>query len=400
MATPKHMHDAIRNALRFVAGGCTLPQTRAVKEILTGLLRHSTPVLNHLNAEASIRVGKQSERHRRHLGNIDITERVEERIFRALPEVTEDTVISYDLGDIAKPHAKKMEGMSGIFDGSERKPSRGYALHGVSILNQPVVLEVHDANAKTLNQTRLAIIDRVLQRIGRKGIWVFDRQNDDGQLFAALSGRRLRFVIRLRKNRLLVRCPSNKLSSTGIVQAVEEFPPGVYDVRLPRQRRTYVLVVYEHHEHNDPIRVLVRGVDVTIAEGIIDTYLTRWEIENLYRQMKHRFNLENVRVLSLRKLTNLLALIRLATSICNGAFAELVEEEGPSTTSFELSMTFKAFCHRRCLTRNRFAFTSFLSTVAPECRPREREANPLQRSLFPRRVLRVWERETAEMGVS
>lgn len=394
MATPKHMHDAIRNTLRFVTGGCTLPQTRAVKEILTGLLRHNTPILNHLNAGASTRVGKQSERHRRHLETIDVTGKIEERIFRTLPAMEDDTVIAYDLGDIAKPHARKMEGMSGIFDGSERKPSRGYAIHGVSILNQPVVMEVHDANAKTLNQTRLSVIDRVRRKIGRKGIWVFDRQNDDEKLFAALSGRKQRFVIRLKKNRIL------RHGHSGMFQKVEHYLPGVYDVRVPGQRRRYTLVVFQHIEHHDPIRVLVRGVAVDTAEEIIDTYLVRWEIENLYKQMKHRFNLEKVRVLSLRKLKNLLALIQLATSICNGAFAEMVEEETQSTTSFELSVTFKAFCHRRCLTENRFAFTSFLSCCAPSLRAREQGGNPLQPSLFPRRMIRVWERETAEMGVS
>lgn len=394
MQTPKHIHDAVRNALRSVADGCTLPQTRAMKEILTGLLRHNTPILNHINTGAPIRVGKQSERHRRHLENIDVTGKIEERIFRTLPAIGHDTVIAYDLGDIAKPHARKMEGVSGIFDGSERKPSRGYAIHGVAILNQPVVMEVHDANAKTLNQTRLAVIDRVRRKIGRRGIWVYDRGNDDEKLFAALSSRKLRFVIRLKKNRIL------RHRRSGMFQKVEHFLPGVYDVRVPGQRWRYTLVVFQHIEHHDPIRVLVRGVAVETAEEIIETYLVRWEIENLYKQMKNRFHLEQVRVLSLRKLKNLLALIQLATSICNGSFAELVEEEGQSTTSFELSVTFKAFCHRRCLTSNRFAFTSFLSDCAPSLRPRERECNPLQPSLFSRSVIRAWKWEAAETGVS
>lgn len=395
MRTPKYIHDAIRSALRCVAQDITLPQTRAVKEILLGLFTHSTPILNELNRDATIRVGKQSERHRRHLGNIDLARTIEERIFRTLPAMEDDDVISYDLGDIAKPRARKMEGLSGIFDGSERKPSRGYALHGVSALNQPLILEVHDANAKTLNQTRLAIIDRVRRQIGNKGIWVFDRQNDDEKLFAALAGRKLRFVIRLRKNRLLVHRPS------GIVQTVGEFLPGIYDVRLPRQRRKYVLVVYKHHAHNDPIRVLVRDVIVNAAAEIIDVYLVRWEIENLYRQMKEKFQLEKVRVLSLRTLKNLLALIQLATSISNTVFAKMVEKENASSTAtFELSVTFQAFCHHRALTQNRFAFTSFLSTVAPELRARDHTINPIQRSLFPRRVIRAWDREPAEMGVS
>ena len=395
MPTPKHIHDAIRNAVRSISSTLTVPQVKAVQAILIGLLKDSTTILNHLNRATDIRIGKQSERYRRHLENIDITHAVEERIFRTLPPVREDTVIAYDLGDIAKPYAKVMEGVHDIFDGSERRGSRGYELHGVSIHNQPVVTEIHDAQRKTLNQVREEVIDTVTKKVGTQGIWVYDRGNDDKKLFASNVRRKLRFVIRLKKNRKLIHHQS------GMKQAVEEFLPGIYDVRVPGQRWIYTLVVYKHIEEKAPIRVLVRGVQVRKAKDIIDTYLLRWDIENLYKQMKEKFGLEQIRLLSLKKVKNLLALIRLATSISNHAFAELVEEETEeqSTATFELSMTFKAFCHRRCLTKNRFAFTSFLKEHAPALHPRERTTNPLQRSLFSRRVLRVWERETAEMGV-
>ena len=392
MPTPKHIHDAVRNAVRSLSFALTKPQTKAVQELLVGLLKDSTTVLNHLNRATSVRIGKQSERYRRHLENIDITHAVEERIFRTLPPLKKNTVIAYDLGDIAKPHAKKMEGVHDIFDGSERRISRGYELHGVSIRNQPVVTEIHDAERKTLNQVREEIIDRVTKKVGTQGIWVYDRGNDDKKLFSSNVRRKLRFVIRLKKNRKFIHHPS------GMKQAVEDFLPGVYDVRVPGQRWIYTLVVYEHLEEKTPIRVLVRGVKVRKAKKIIDTYLLRWDIENLYKQMKGKFGLEKIRLLSLKKVRNLLALIRLATSISNRAFAELVEEES-STAAFELSVTFKAFCHHRCLTRNRFAFTSFLKEHTPTLHPRERQKNSFQRSLFPRRLIRVWEREAAEMGV-
>jgi hypothetical protein len=391
------MHDAVRNALRAVGKHLTTPQARAVKEILVGLLRHSTSILNHLNTETAIRVGKQAERYRRHLGNIDIAPHVEEHIFRTLPEVEDDTIIAYDLGDIAKPHARVMEGVHPIFDGSERKVSRGYELHGVSIHQQPVVMELHDADAKFLPQVRREIIDRITERIGTKGIWVYDRGNDDEKLFAAHVRRKQRFIIRLKKNRKLRHVRS------GMMQRVEDFLPGVYDVRVPKHRWKYTLVIHEHMEEGqkqEPIRVLVRGVEVKKAEKIVETYLRRWDIENLYQQMKRKFGLEEMRLLSLTKVRNLLALIQLATSISNKAFGEMVEESAEeSTATFELSATFKAFCHQRCLTRNRFAFTSFLREHAPMLRPREREGNPFQQSLLPRQEIRRLQRETAEMGV-
>ncbi len=184
-----------------------------------------------------------------------------------------------------------------------------------------------------------------------------------------------------------------------MTQRVEDFLPGIYDVRVSGQLYRYTLVVYKHHKHNDSIRVLVRGVEVKTAEDIIETYLVRWDIENLYKQMKEKFQMEKIRLLSLKKLRNLLALIQLATSISNTAFAEMTEQTENMEAHFELSVTFSAFCHHRSLTRNRFAFTSFLSEYAPSFQPRRREGNPLQRSLLPRREIRRLERESVEMGV-
>ena len=294
-----------------------------MKELLVGLLRNSTSILNRLNTETEISIGKQSERYRRHLGNIDLVSRVEQHIFRALPEMGDDTVIAYDLGDIAKPHARVMQGVHPIFDGSERKISRGYELHGVSIFNQPVVMELHDAGAKFLPQVREEIIDRITERVGTKGIWVYDRGNDDEKLFVAHIRRKQRFIIRLKKNRKLRHVRS------GMTQKVEDFLPGIYDVRVPQHRWKYTLVAAEHigeDQEQEPIRVPVRGVKVRKAEEIIEAYLRRWDIENLYKQMKGKFGLEEMRLLSLTKVKNLPALIQLATGISNSAFAEMTEE--------------------------------------------------------------------------
>ena len=59
---------------------------------------------------------------------------------------------------IAKPSAKKREGLSRVFDGSERKSTKGCVMHGVSIHQQPVVMDLHNAERKTLNQTKLDIV--------------------------------------------------------------------------------------------------------------------------------------------------------------------------------------------------------------------------------------------------
>jgi hypothetical protein len=350
---------------------------------LYALFREGTTIINHLvHTDKKVNVGKQAERYRRHLENINVSFEVEKRIWRTLSEIDDDTVIAYDLGDIAKPSAKKMEGFHDIFDGSERKWSTGYTTHGVSIHNQPVVFRIHDHNAHTLNQTRLSIIDDLIGKFGTKGIWTLDRQNDDRKLFTALSERKARFIIRLKKNRNLI------WKDTGEVIRAEAFPIGRYEVVIPDTKEEYTLVVHQKYNHLPPIRVITNVKDKKKTEEVIETYLERWDMENLYKQMKTKYDLESVRLLSLKKITNLIAIVQLATSINNLSFDRSQKEEEQKSA---ITLAFKQHCSFRCLTPNRFSFGSFLSTIVPPpLIPKKRPTNQIS--------LLSW-RQVGKMGV-
>lgn len=379
MAQSTILHNLIRNDLRAITSSCTLPQTRAIKDVLLSVMKQGTAIVQHLGTKTTMRMGKQAERFRRHLENVDLSEAVEKRITKVLSTINEDTVICYDLSDIAKPTAKKMEGLSRVFDGSERKSTKGYVIHGVSIHNQPVVMELHDSNKHTLNQTRLAIVKRLMKKTGTKGIWVWDRGNDDQKLFSDLSEEELRFVVRLTTKRKVIH------KRSGMKVGIADFLPGIYQIIIPATNEEYTLVVHQHHEKLQPIRVLT-NVEVTEAEEIIKTYLVRWDVENLFKQMKRKFNLESIRMLTLNKIKNMLALIQLATSISNRAFEKMQEKE-----TNELTHAFKKYCYHYCLHENRFSFTSFVSTVVP--------AIPLPKKVAsPQLSLLSW-RELGKLGV-
>lgn len=73
-----------------------------------------------------------------------------------------------------------------------------------------------------------------------------------------------------------------------ILPEVEDFLPGIYDVRVPTHRWKYTLVVHEHIEEDqkqEPLRVLVRGVKVKIIEKYLRSLLPRREIRRLEREM-------------------------------------------------------------------------------------------------------------------
>src|SRR3989304_2654512 len=116
MAASSPLNNTIRNILRGITKDCTLPQKKVVKELFLSLMREGTTIVNHLaDTEKKVRVGKQAERYRRHLENVDLPFVIEDKIGRTLPQMENDTVIAYDLSDIAKPHARTMEGMAPIF---------------------------------------------------------------------------------------------------------------------------------------------------------------------------------------------------------------------------------------------------------------------------------------------
>ena len=255
----KYIADSIRNNSRFIISELTKPQSKAVSEIIRGLFVKNTPILRHLAQDDSILTKKQAEKYSHHLGNINIKDRVDDFAFKqARKTVKNKTIIAYDLTDISKESSKKMENISRVFDGSKRKTTNGFLLHGVGINNHLVKLEVHDSDAKTLNQTRRKIVDELSEKLDKQGIWVFDRGNDDKQFFKYLrQTTKVQFIARVKLNRQVV------IKETGVKIQVKNLKPGKYKVYLMNFHNThvdtnfeYTLVIQKHLQNKPPIRLI------------------------------------------------------------------------------------------------------------------------------------------------
>ena len=180
----KYIQDTIRNNSRALLAGLTKPQQKTVSEVVRGLFTAGKPILRAMAQDGNKSAKKQGEKYAYHLNNINITEKVNEcAIRKTKQEMKKHTIIAYDLTDISKESAKKMENLRRVFDGSKRQVSNGYELHGVGVNNVMVRLEVHDDNQYTRNQVRRSIVESISGELNKKGIWVFDRGNDDRQFF-------------------------------------------------------------------------------------------------------------------------------------------------------------------------------------------------------------------------
>ena len=115
----KYIQDFIRNNSRSIFYGLTRPQKKAITEVIRGFFTAGTPILRHLAQDPNKTAKKQGEKYSYHLGKVDLKEKVEEfSVKKAKGEVRKNTIIAYDLTDIAKEAAKKMAKIQKLLQGA------------------------------------------------------------------------------------------------------------------------------------------------------------------------------------------------------------------------------------------------------------------------------------------
>lgn len=384
----KYIQDFIRNNSRYLLSDCTLPQKKAISEIIRGLFTAGTPVLRHLVQSERKTAKKQAEKYSNHLGGVDLREKVEEfALKKARAEVKTNTIIAYDLTDINKECSKKMEKLSRVFDGSRRESADGFLLHGVGVNGLLLKLEPHDHERLTLNTVRKEAVKQISKAFGGKGIWAFDRGNDGKMFFRDLRQElKVQFIARLRTNRTVV------MKQTGALFALEEIPVGQHAVYLLDEhnnrvdtKNEYLLVISKHLEGKRPIMLLCNLKDSYSSEQIVSMYLERWGIENTFKRAKQKFNLEKIRVLSHKKFVNLIALIQFAINVCTITFFA-VQKFTHSLISGAL-FCYQKFMKRSSLTMNMDSFISFLQESLKPLILRPPSPLLTQQSLLSRRQL-------------
>jgi hypothetical protein len=383
----KYIQDSLRNNLRPIISSLSLPQQRAVTEMVRGLFTAQRPILRAMAQYQDISVKKQADKYTHHLGNINIKQSVDDLALRkARKQLTKDTIIAYDLTDIEKEDAKKMEGLHGTWDGSKKKPSQGYMVHGVGMNSLLLKLQAHEADEKTLPQVRAEIMAELIPKLDGKGIWVYDRGNDSNQLLYDLRQYEdVRFILRIKENRRVV------MKKSGVIINVQDLLPGVYEVylfdrhgkKVDQEIGIITLVIHKHLEHKEPIRLVTNlqwkryGV-----ENIVAMYLDRWGIENTFKRAKTKFNLEDIRVLSWQKFVNLISMIQFALLVCSTTFLGI--QKSTNQLIIGVIMLYHRFLKQRCLTSNLDSFITYLQFSLKTFQQRPKKLPSVQVSLFTR----------------
>jgi hypothetical protein len=255
--------------------------------------------------------------------------------------VHEDTLLILDVSDLSKRYAKKMEYLSTVRDGSTGELSKGYWLYIVTACERgkarvmPLYKSLGSAAAPDFgseNEQILNAVDMVRAHTGDRGIWVMDRGGDREKLFWPLLERSARFIVRLRGDRFLCfRGGMREALRVGMgcrmlytdtvvrekdgVEKVYTVSYGYRPVRLPDRKEELNLVVVRGLGEK-PLLLLTslpmrRNREVLWA--VVESYITRWRVEETIRFIKQSYQLEDIRVLKYRRLRNLVALVLAAS---------------------------------------------------------------------------------------
>lgn len=224
-------------------------------------------------------------------------------------------------------------------------------------------------------------MEEIAQRVGKCGIWVFDRGNDDKAFFSFLASKlKVRFITRVKDNRQVV------LSKTGGLEKVKDLKPGKYRVHLLRRNshkvdpQPYTLVIQKHLKNKPPIRLITNLEGPQYSKNkLVTMYLERWGVENSFRRIKTKFNLEKVRVLGFQKLINLVALIQFA-SVCATLMYRTLQKTSSALIA-GLLLYYRSFLRLKSLSPNIDSFIAFMQFSLKPFVPKDPKP-PDQISLF------------------
>lgn len=331
--------------LHSIHSDLTRPQKKFLRDGLVGLLRAGRPIVCRMARKLPDRRTKFLSRRDRMEANLNRPSDLAVRLKAALPDlwlpmVHEDTPIILDLSDLAKPFAKKMDYLATVRDGSTGQLVNGYWLvelyASVSRKNPvPILLEPFSHEqplCRGQNPVIIEAVRHVFRLTNNLGVLVVDRGGDARALLDDWLDQEIRFVVRLRGDRDLMRFYRGLGGPTDTVEIrrngqwvrvnarhLAETTPtphrswrlvkwrgkptlrfsqvGWVRVRLPGRTEDLTMVVARTPGRDTPF-MLLTSVPVATADdarSVLRHYARRWECEEGIRFLKSEVHLEQIR---------------------------------------------------------------------------------------------------------
>jgi len=280
--------------------------------------------------EEDIKLIKTENRLSRNLQDNTLSWYINDKILKdAKNKIERDTVLAVDITHIHKPYAQKMDFLTRVWDGMKKEAVNGYwvlEIIGANIYDEhllPLYSELYSQDArgfKSENKQILKAIAIVNSYTKGKGIYVIDRGGDRKELIKSMLFNDLRFIIRIKQDRLYLLGNNRKKQAEEIGERFIEYNQrykleidnqgfkekrvvelGKKKVKIPGIREEFWLVAIKGFG-NKPMMLLTNLDKNPVI--ILEMYLTRWKVEESIRFLKQEYNLEDVRVRSYAGLRN------------------------------------------------------------------------------------------------
>lgn len=263
----------------------------------------------------------------------DETELWIEHLKGTAKQIKPDTMVTLDISDLAKPHAKKLEALATVRDGSRKVLTKGYwmftmtaALDKDRIL--PIVHEVFSQESdefRSQNDILFFWVKALVHLSEKKGLYVMDRGGDGDPIFNFFLDENAQFLIRLQGNRILL-SEGKPISFSdipsklpfGLRKILKQHHPAItfdwQQVTLPHRMEKLTLITVRGSQDRKPMFLLTNQIVSSRQEAafLIVRYFKRWEIEESFRFLKQAFRLEKFLIRSFRAIQRFYFLLCIA----------------------------------------------------------------------------------------
>ena len=325
-----------------ISDGLKRPQMKFIHQMVYGILSSKKVHLSEIarSLKEGITLKKTIERLSNNLNALADKELIMHNYIDLVKQQVKDdyAVIIVDNSDIAKPAGRKLEALSEIRDGSTGEITQGYLTIEAAVLSRegkmplPVYEKVFSAAEKGFvseTHENLCCLESLSRNFSPKCVRAFDRGFDANDYYRYFLKRGERFVIRAQKNRNVIyngqicNIMDVALRYKGAYRMDFRSKNGktvrckmsCIPVKLCKfpSKELVLTVVYGFGE--EPM-LLLSNLKMQerkrLCHIITKVYLLRWRIEEYFRFKKQHFELEDLRVMSLRSIRNLNLLATLA----------------------------------------------------------------------------------------
>ena len=244
-----------------------------------------------------------------------------------ISKVCDESIIALDDGDIVHQYGKKFDKIAPVKDGSSGDIKPGYWLNQASGFNpstqetfplQVSIYSTKEKGFKSANNEGFKTVDKVISRIGVKGLWVMDRGYDGGEYFHYFLKNNLNFMIRMNKTRNLI-YRDKSVNINGLAKSINrrirfsqvaKFGSMKVKILVKKKEHEMTLICYKDKRNKEPMIFLTNGWIKSTKElkRRIRGYFHRWGVEVCYRFEKQGFGIEKSKTRNYDRIKTLLGL--------------------------------------------------------------------------------------------